>query len=920
MFHQSFGGGPPHNGTHGDKGATVYQSIWNLKRLLNRISSKPCSTDQLELARSLLEPLLAFQELYPDEITSLECRVMNLLVEDDHSFESDSLGDQEDLLLDDDGLGPKGYSPKGVEETPQVAETSPQDMLEAEISEMAHQLKNSSLHMHSTLAQQNKTMDSIAETQQGNLDKVHAATDKVQDHLKRGWKRSFFTWTLFFVILGSFSFLILLIRTVPKRKGACIWFLCSEEDAAYQYYYRQKQQIEKEQEQRHKRDQHLYEQQKTQKKKPTEPKYSYCEFDEENDSNICTSPRPKQVHDSMVSETLESPLYAEEYAMETKLSRLQNNMKIAEESEPASFYEKNEENAYEEDSAESYTSEDEEGDDYYVEEETETEVEIEAAVEEVVEYVDSEEIEGEGEEVVEEKVEYVDSEEMEKEGEEVVEEKVEYVDSEEMEKEGEEVVEEKVEYVEVERDGELEEETVDDPSEVIPQYDDDESQQASELEESQDEDDGITKTCQSHPGSDECTLQKVDATNVSLEDLRKLIHTADGTPQLLEMLVQRPELFEKKDGNGWQIIHEAVYTGKVDLVRNLLELYPESVNSKTGLNGITPLDIALHHFPATHPVIPLLQSFQPIKNENDEASDNLVEKEKEKEETPNIEKSDTVDEESGNVQESQKDSSHEQNTKNDDVDNEKDALVNNEKELNTEQQGHENIATDAITDPNQQLHTAEESMGKVEALSVEDQVINNDTAEKEESSSTNIDDDGSLNKKTHTKQSEKFENIVNDSSSKKEAISNNKMEESIKDKGNSDDRKKPEVRSQTEKKDIGSIPEVVDFTQRDLVLAAHSGQCRKLKSYLQKRPQWAILTDENGWQPIHESARAGHAKCVEILLFFGADINARTGRREPRDGPSVLWWAASTLDKRRHHNFIQFLRDHGAIEIAAGKR
>ena len=870
MFNQSFSGAPPHNGTHGENGTTVYQSIWNLKRLLNRISSKPCSTDQLELARSLLEPLLACKELYPDEITSLECRVMNLLVEDDHSYESNSLGDQEDLLLDDDGLGPKSYSTKSVEETTQVAETSPQDMLEAEISEMAHQLKNSSLHMHSTLAQQNKTMDSIAETQQGNLDKVHAATDKVQDHLKRGWKRSFFTWTLFFIIMGCFAFLILLIRTVPKRKGACIWFLCSEEDAAYQYYYRQKQKIEKEQEQRYKREQSFYQQQKQQqqqqKKKPTEPKYSYCEIDEENDSNRCSSPQPKQVHDSIVTKKSESPLYAEEYVMETKMSRLQYNMKVAEESEPATFYNENEEDGYEKGRTESSLSEEEE-EDYFVEEE------------------DDYYVEEENEEVKEVEVE--------------------------VEVEEEELVEE----------DEVEEETKDEPSEDNKEYERDPSTPVSDLQEGRDKDDETSKTCQSHPELNECTMQKVDAANISLENIRKLMHTPNGTPQLLEILEQHPEVLVEKDGNGWQLIHEAVYTGNADLVRTLLELHPDAVNAKTGLNGITSLDIALHHFPSTHPVITVLKSFQPVKKEIEEASNNLAAKEKEK--TPNVEQSNAMDGESGIVQEIQTNLSNEK-TENNDVNDQKHTLVET---LNEEQQIHENIDTDGITDPIQQLRKAEESietdkesMEKFKSSLIKDQAIDNDTAGKEDSSGANIDGkkDDDLSKETHTKQSEQIEISVSDLSSKNEVIGEKKMEESSKDNENNGGMENPKSSSQTAKKTEESIPEVVDFSQRDLVLAAHSGQCRKLKSYLEKRPQWALVRDENGWQPIHEAGRAGHAKCVEILLSFGANINSRTGPFEPRKGGSVLWWAMNTLDRRQYHNFFQFLKEHGAIEIAPG--
>ena len=66
------------------------------------------------------------------------------------------------------------------------------------------------------------------------------------------------------------------------------------------------------------------------------------------------------------------------------------------------------------------------------------------------------------------------------------------------------------------------------------------------------------------------------------------------------------------------------------------------------------------------------------------------------------------------------------------------------------------------------------------------------------------------------------------------------------------------------------------------------------------------IRDDNGWQAIHEAARAGSVPILQFLIQSGADLNART-----KSGGSVLWWAKETLEP--DHEAIQFLESMGAV-------
>lgn len=70
------------------------------------------------------------------------------------------------------------------------------------------------------------------------------------------------------------------------------------------------------------------------------------------------------------------------------------------------------------------------------------------------------------------------------------------------------------------------------------------------------------------------------------------------------------------------------------------------------------------------------------------------------------------------------------------------------------------------------------------------------------------------------------------------------------------------------------------------------------------------VKDKNGWQPIHEAARAGHIEVIALLLKHDIDINARTHNGK---GGSPLNVAVNTLSEK--HPISRFLIDNGASNI-----
>jgi len=98
------------------------------------------------------------------------------------------------------------------------------DMLETEIAEMAAQMKSATLRMNTTLKEQTNALDDMEDVVTENLDNVTDVTEKVETHVRRGWKKTAKTWSLLLSVIGTFAFLFVTMRAAPKRRDACLFF------------------------------------------------------------------------------------------------------------------------------------------------------------------------------------------------------------------------------------------------------------------------------------------------------------------------------------------------------------------------------------------------------------------------------------------------------------------------------------------------------------------------------------------------------------------------------------------------------------------------------------------------------------------------------------------------------------------------
>jgi len=94
--------------------------------------------------------------------------------------------------------------------------------------------------------------------------------------------------------------------------------------------------------------------------------------------------------------------------------------------------------------------------------------------------------------------------------------------------------------------------------------------------------------------------------------------------------------------------------------------------------------------------------------------------------------------------------------------------------------------------------------------------------------------------------------------------------------------------------------------------AAATGDIDRIHLVAKKDKKALTKKDINGWQPIHEAARAGHTDVVELLLQHGAEKDARTGRRG--EGSSPLSIALEYLGDG--HEVVEYLRSIGAREYS----
>ena len=92
-------------------------------------------------------------------------------------------------------------------------------------------------------------------------------------------------------------------------------------------------------------------------------------------------------------------------------------------------------------------------------------------------------------------------------------------------------------------------------------------------------------------------------------------------------------------------------------------------------------------------------------------------------------------------------------------------------------------------------------------------------------------------------------------------------------------------------------------------VAAGTGDVRSLKELVIMNKEYLTARDANGWMPIHEASRGGHREAVELLLSYGADVNAVSSHEE---GSTPL-----RLAKEEHghdHPLVEYLLSLDAID------
>ena len=92
--------------------------------------------------------------------------------------------------------------------------------------------------------------------------------------------------------------------------------------------------------------------------------------------------------------------------------------------------------------------------------------------------------------------------------------------------------------------------------------------------------------------------------------------------------------------------------------------------------------------------------------------------------------------------------------------------------------------------------------------------------------------------------------------------------------------------------------------------AAARGDVERLAQIADEDAKMLHHKDRNGWQPIHEAARAGHIDAMDFLIEKGADINARTHGGK---GSTPLNVAINALSEE--HPLAQKLISLGALDI-----
>ena len=93
--------------------------------------------------------------------------------------------------------------------------------------------------------------------------------------------------------------------------------------------------------------------------------------------------------------------------------------------------------------------------------------------------------------------------------------------------------------------------------------------------------------------------------------------------------------------------------------------------------------------------------------------------------------------------------------------------------------------------------------------------------------------------------------------------------------------------------------------------AAASGRLWVLKEIARTQSRSELFkADRNGWTPMHEAARGGHADVLEYLLQEGSLVNERTNNN---NGGTALFWARKNAMKNA--KAIAVLEKYGAVYI-----
>jgi prolyl 4-hydroxylase len=94
--------------------------------------------------------------------------------------------------------------------------------------------------------------------------------------------------------------------------------------------------------------------------------------------------------------------------------------------------------------------------------------------------------------------------------------------------------------------------------------------------------------------------------------------------------------------------------------------------------------------------------------------------------------------------------------------------------------------------------------------------------------------------------------------------------------------------------------------------AASNGELSGLKEIAKNKRSELFKADVNGWKPLHEAARGGHADVVEYLLMEGAKVNERTNNNK---GGTALYWAKQK-DPKKNAKVIKLLEEYGGVVVA----